>query len=32
MPPHPLTSFETHKCYQNEPNLIAFIQETIYLK
>ena len=20
MPPHPLTNFEIHKCYQNEPN------------
>ena len=32
MPPQPLTIFEIQKYYQNEPNLIVFILETICLK
>ena len=32
MPSHPLTNFEIQKYYQNEPYLIVFIQEIIYLK
>ena len=29
---HPLITFEIQKYYQNEPKLIVFIQEKIYLK
>ena len=32
MLPYPLTTFEIQKCYQNEPNLIVFIQEISYRK
>ena len=32
MPPCPLTSFEIQKYYENEPKLMMFIQEIIYLK
>ena len=32
MLPHPMTNFEIKKYYQNEPNLIGFIEEIIYLK
>ena len=32
MPPHPLTNFEVQMYYQNEPNLMVFIQEMIYLE
>ena len=28
MPPHPLTKFETQKCYQNEPTIILKIPKT----
>ena len=31
MPLHPLTNFEIQK-YKNEPKLMLFIQEIIYLK
>ena len=30
--PHPLTNTEIQKYYQNEPNLMEFILEIIYLK
>ena len=32
MLPQPLTNFEIQKYYQNEPKLMLFIQEIIYLK
>ena len=31
MLPHPLTYFEIQKFHQNEPKLMVFIQEIIYL-
>ena len=30
MPPHSLPNFEIKKYYQNDPNLMMFIQEIIY--
>ena len=32
MPPHPLTNFEIQKYYQNNINLMVFIQKIIYIK
>ena len=32
MPSHPLTNFQIQKYYQNEPILMVFFQEIIYLK
>ena len=32
MPVYPLKKFDIQKYYQNEPNLMEFIQEIIYLK
>ena len=32
MPSHPLTNFEIQKLNQNEPKLMVFFQEIIYLK
>ena len=32
IPPHPLTNFEIEKYYENEPDLMVFILETICLK
>ena len=32
MPPHPLTNLEIQKYYHNEPRLMVFILEIIYLK
>ena len=29
---HPVTNFEIQKYYQNESNLLVFIQEIIFLK
>ena len=32
MQPHPLTNFEIQKYHQNQPKLMVFIQEIVYLK
>ena len=32
IPPHPLANFEIEKYYENEPDLMVFILETICLK
>ena len=32
MPLHPLTNFEIWKYYQNESNLLVFVQEITWLK
>ena len=32
MPSHPLTNFQIQTYYQNEPRLMVFFQEIIYLK